>query len=327
MGTKTYNQEHAGEKGRGRQAREPGEISKQGWKDILLRVKEEQTRDNLSLVAAGVAFYTFLAVFPGIAALISIYGLVADPATMQEQLSQLSGVLPQQAQQVIDQQLSRIVSQSGGTLGIGLAISILASLWSANQGMKGLMSALNIAYDEEESRGFFKQNGVSLLLSFLTTVATVVSFFIIGAVPAMLGNLGLPPVLQAVVQWGRWALLALFVIFGLAVLYRYAPDRREPRWRWVNWGSITATILWVLASLLFSFYIQNFGSYNEIYGALGAIIILLLWFFLTAYAILIGAKLNVEMEHQMATVTTGGQPNPMGPRGAHPADTLGEKKE
>lgn len=326
MGTKTVNRRHAREERRGRRAQRPREIPKKGWKDILLRVKEEQSRDNLSLVAAGVAFYAFLAVFPTIAALISIYGIVADPATVQQQLSQISGFLPGEAQQVINQQLSRIVSQSGGALGIGLAVGILASLWSANKGMKGLMAALNIAYGEDESRGFFKKNGVSLLLTFMSVVATVVSLFIIGAIPALLGHLVMPQGIQTLVQWGRWLPLALFVILALAVLYRYAPDRDKPRWKWVNWGSITATILWIVASLLFSFYVQNFGSYNKTYGAIGAIIILLMWFFLTAYAILIGAELNAEMEHQTVKDTTRGAPRPMGRRGAQPADTEGKKK-
>lgn len=326
MANKTHTG-HAADTHRGRRAERPGDIPGKGWKDILKRVKNEQTRDHLSLASAGVAFYAFLAVFPALAALISIYGLIADPATVQQQLSEISGFLPQQSQQIIDQQLGRIVSGASQSLGWGVVMGILVSLWSANKGMKGLMDALNIAYNEEESRGFFKKNGISLLLTLCAILGTIASLFIIGAIPVLLGNLGLPSFLQGLIQFGRWPLLALFVIVGLAIIYRYAPDRDEPRWRWVNWGSITATVLWIAASLLFSFYVQNFGSYNKTYGSIGAIIILLLWFFLTAYAILIGAELNSEMERQTVKDTTRGKPQPMGRRGARSADTLGEKKD
>lgn len=310
---------------RGREAGRPREIPRPGWRDILLRVKEEQSKDHLSIIAAGVAFYSLLALFPALAALISLYGLVADPAQVQQQLSQVSGFLPPEAHRLLDQQLSRIVSQSGGALSLALIGGVLLALWSAAKGMNALITALNVAYDEEETRGFFKLNGLALLLTFLGILFVLISLTLITAVPALLGNLGLPGFLQAIVNIGRWFLLAVLIMLGLAALYRYAPDRDQPQWNWVSWGSGIATALWILASLLFSFYVANFASYNETYGSVGAIIILLMWFYLTAYVILLGAELNAEMERQTRKDTTRGESRPMGERGAYAADTLGKK--
>jgi membrane protein len=317
MANKTQSHE------RGRRAGRPREIPGKGWKNILVRVKEEQKKDNLSIVAAGVAFYAMLAVFPALAALISIYGIFADPAQVQQQIAELSGFLPQETRQLLGEQISRIASTSSGALGIGAIGGLLVSLWSANKGMKALMTALDIVYDEDETRGFFKINGISLLLTFGGILTAVISLFLIAVIPVILEYIGIPGPIQALVDFGRWPLLALIVAILLGVLYRYAPNRDEPQWKWVSWGSVAATALWIAASLLFSFYVSNFGSYNKTYGSMGAIIILLMWFFLTAYAILIGGELNAEMEHQTGKDTTRGEPRPMGERGAHSADTLG----
>ncbi len=292
----------------------------------MLRVKDEQKRDNLSVVAAGVAFYSLLAIFPALAAAVSIYGLVADPAQLQQQLQSMSQMLPQQAYQILDQQLSSLVQQSGGALGLGVAVGIFIALWSATKGMKALITALNITYDEEERRGFFKLTGLALLLTLGAIVFFLISMALIIAVPALLGNLGLPGFLHAIVNYLRWPLLALFVIVALAVLYRLGPNRDEPRWHWVSWGAVIGTALWIVASVLFSIYVSNFGSYNKTYGSMGAVIILLMWFFLTAYAVLIGAEFNAEMEHQTRRDTTRGETRPIGRRDAHVADTVGRKR-
>lgn len=310
---------------RGRRATKPSEIPRPGWRDILLRVKDEQKNDNLSIVAAGVAFYLILAIFPALAAMVSIYGLVADPADVQRQLATVGHLLPPEAYRILDEQLTQIVSHSEGALGIGAVLGILLALWSAAKGMKAMITALNIAYDEEEGRGFFKLNGLALLLTFGGITFVLMSLGLILALPAILEAVGLPGILEPVVNFLRWPLLAGCVMVALALLYRFAPNRDRPRWQWVSPGSVVATLLWIAVSGLFSLYVSRFGNYNETYGSMGAVIILLMWFFLTAYMFLLGAEFNAEMEHQTARDTTRGEPRPMGERGARMADTLGRK--
>lgn len=310
--------------GRGRDAGSPSEIPKQGWRDILLRVKDEQSKDNMSIVAAGVAFYFLLALFPALAAMVSIWGLVADPAQLATEVQAMSGVLPEQARAIISDQLQQLAG-SGGQLGFWAVVSILIALWSASQGTKALMTAFNIAYEEEEKRGFLRYYGTALLLTLGMILFVPIVLAIVAAVPAIIGSLGLGATVEWVLRLARWPLLAVLVMVALAVLYRYAPSRDEPRWEWVSWGAAFATIVWLLGSIAFSVYVSNFGSFNETYGSFGAIIILLLWFNLTAYVVLLGAELNSEMEHQTARDTTVGAHEPMGSRGARMADTVGPK--
>lgn len=310
---------------RGRQARRPKEIPRQGWRDITLRVKEETTRDNLSIIAAGVAFYALLALFPALAALVSIYGLVADPAQVSQQLAGISQMLPQEAYQIIDRQLSSVAASAGGALTIGAIGGLLLALWSAAKGMKAVLLALDITYDEEEKRGFFKFNGLALLLTLGAVLFVILSLGLIAILPALLGQLGLPETAQSLLAGLRWPLLALLVVLALAVLYRFGPDRDQPRWRWVSWGAVLATALWLVVSALFSWYVSNFGNYQETYGAMGAIIILLMWFYITAFVVLLGAEINAEMEHQTERDTTRGAERPMGERDAQMADTRGRK--
>ncbi|MDA8166119.1 MAG: YihY/virulence factor BrkB family protein [Desulfobacteraceae bacterium] len=309
---------------RGRSAAKPRQIPATGWRDILLRVKDEYAEDNLSIIAAGVAFYAFMAIFPALAAMVSIYGLVADPGEIQQELSGVKAILPQEAYGIITHQLQTLTSKSG-TLGWGALIGILLALWSAASGMKALINALNIAYEEEESRGFIRLNLIALLLTLASVVFVLVALGLIAALPVLLDTLGMPAWLAAVLAWGRWPLLLLLVILALGFIYRYAPDRNEPRWRWVTVGSATAAVLWLAGSGLFSFYVSHFGSYNRTYGSLAAIVILLLWFYLSSFAVLVGAELNAEMEHQTREDTTRGEGRPMGERGAKMADTLGRK--
>lgn len=313
------------DQGRGREAAKPGEIPKPGWRDILKRTWAEQSKDNLSLVAAGVAFYAMLALFPAIAALISIYGLLADPAQLQSQIGEVSGVLPGEARSIIQSQLSKVVAGAGGALSLGAVAGLLVALWSASKGMKGLIQALNISYGEDESRSFLKLNAISLLLTASGLLFFILALTAVVAMPALLDNLGLPDAVMWTVSIARWPLLAIAGMLALAVLYRYGPDRDKPRWRWVSWGSAGATVSWLAASLLFSLYVSQFGKYNETYGTLGAVVILLTWLFLTAYVVLLGAELNAEMERQTRKDTTEGRPKPIGGRGAHAADTLGPK--
>jgi membrane protein len=313
------------EQERGRKAEKPHQIPASGWRDIALRVKDEQKKDNLSIVAAGVAFYSLLAIFPALAALVSIYGLVADPAELQRHIATVGRLLPPDAFRILDQQLTDIVTGSGGALTFAAIGGILLALWSAAKGMKALITALNIAYEEEERRGFFRLNGLALLLTFGAVVFFLLSVSMIVVIPVALAWLGLPETASTLLSFLRWPLLAVLIMMALAVLYRYAPDRNQPRWQWVSWGAVIATLLWLVASALFSWYAANFGKYNETYGSMGAVILLLMWFFLSAYAVLIGAEFNAEMEHQTRKDTTRGQPRPMGERDAKMADTVGRK--
>ncbi len=316
--------EHAS--ARGREAGRPGAIPKRGWKDVAWRVKEEATRDNLSMVAGGVAFYTLLALPPALAAVVSIYGLVASPETVQQQMANLSGMLPGGAQDIFEQQLTRVAQASGGALGISLVVSIVIALWSAAKGMKALIIALNIAYDEEEKRGFLKLNALALALTVAAIVYLILALTVVAAVPAFIDNLGLPEWLRWTLQLVRWPILFVLAAAALAAIYRYAPSRDRPRWNWASPGALVGTALWLLGSIAFSVYVSNFGSYNKTYGALAAVVLLMMWMFISAYAVLIGAEVNAETERQTRRDTTRGPSEPMGTRGARSADTLGEEK-
>lgn len=308
----------------GRLASHPKQIPATGWKDISSRVWADLGNDHVAMVAAGVAFYLLLAIFPAMGATVSIYGLVSDPADVQQQLEQLTALLPEEAQAILRQQLSAVASQSNQALSIGLIASILLALWSTTKGVKALMTALNIVYKEHEKRSFIKLNAVALLLTLGAIVFLILAISLVVALPALLGNFGLQQYAQILISISRWILLALIVMASLAILYRYGPSRSSPRWQWVSWGAILATFLWLAGSALFSYYVSNFASYNETYGALGAIVILLMWFYLTAYMILLSAEVNAETEHQTAQDTTTGGEQPRGERGAYVADHIGD---
>ncbi|MFO7963098.1 MAG: YihY/virulence factor BrkB family protein [Desulfobacterales bacterium] len=289
-------------KNKGGKASSSGREPRKNWWETLVRVKNEQSEDNLSIVSAGVSFYAFFAVFPAIAAAVSVYGVVADPQQLKQQLDAMSRIMPQQAYAILQDQLSGLVNQPGGALSLGIVFGILLTIWSANKGMKALMTALNIVYNEEETRGFVKQNLISLLLTFCAILLGVTAIGLIVAVPALIDKLNLPQTIQMLFTYLRWPLMALFVVFALAVAYRFCPDRKHPEWQWISWGSVSATVLWLAVSILFSVYVANFGNYSKIYGSMGAVIILLMWFFLTFYAVLLGGELNVQIENR-----TGGE--------------------
>lgn len=313
--------------GRGRDARAPSDIPARGWKDILVRLWREQSRDNISVIAAGVAYYMLFSLVPALSALVSVYGLVADPATVERQLRSVSGILPEQASQVIFDQLSAVVSAPRGGLSVGLAVALGLALWSASAAMQNLITALNIAYEEEERRSYPHFLGLALLMTLGALLFVPLALGLVAVVPAVVGFLPLGRVGEIVVQVARWPILVGLVMTGLAVLYRFGPCRARPRWRWVSWGAVAATILWVIASAAFSIYVRSFADYNATYGSLGAVVVLLFWFWLTAYAVLLGAELNAEIEHQTARDTTTGQERPMGRRQAFVADTLGPPAE
>jgi membrane protein len=311
----------------GREAERPSEIPPRGWFAVLKRVKAEVKDDNVALLAAGVAFYAMLAIFPAIIALVTVYGMVADPNQVESQVGEFAKSLPSGADQLLTQQLQNVASAGRRSLSIGLVVSLLAVLWSASSGVQGLVKGLNVVYDERETRGFFKLRALSLLLTLGAIVVAVVALALITVFPAVIDNLGLGRAGELAASIARWVVLALLVLVALAVLYRFAPDRANPRWRWVTPGAVVALVLWLLGSIGFSWYVDNFGKYNQTYGALAAVIILLLWLFLSAFAVLLGAEFDAESERQTARDTTTGPERPLGQRDAEVADTLGESPQ
>ncbi|MDI4237271.1 MULTISPECIES: YihY/virulence factor BrkB family protein [unclassified Bradyrhizobium] len=315
--------EPLGNDDRGRRATRPSEIPASGWKDIVLRVYANISKHRVLALAAGMTYYSILAIFPAIAALVAMYGLFSDPSTIARQLDQLGGFLPGGAIDVAHEQLTRVVSKGLQTLGLTFLIGLTISLWSANAAMKALFDTLNIIHGEEEKRGFLTLNAMSLGFTISGVLFILAALGSIVAVPVILNYVGLPNTSDMLVRMGRWPAMYLILTFALAVVYRYGPSRETPRWRWITWGSAIAALLWLAGSGLFSWYTANFGNFNETYGSLGAVIGFMTWLWMSAIVILLGAEIDAEMEHQTARDTTTGTPKPMGMRGARMADTVG----
>ncbi|WP_187435525.1 YihY/virulence factor BrkB family protein [Bradyrhizobium cytisi] len=310
-------------KDRGRSATMPSEIPVRGWKDILLRVYANVSDHRILALAAGMTYYSLLAIFPALAALVAIYGLFSDPGTITKHLDQVSGVIPGGAIDVAREQLTRVASHRNQALGLTFVIGLTVSLWSANAAMKSLFDTLNIVYGDKETRGFLKLNAMSLGFTVAGIVFVLAALGAVVVVPVVLNYVGLSNFADLLVRLARWPAMFVVVALALALIYRFGPDREAPRWRWITWGSAVATILWLAASALFSWYAANFGKFNETYGSLGAAIGFMTWLWISAIVILLGAELDAEMEHQTAHDTTTGAPKPMGTRGAKMADTVG----
>jgi membrane protein len=309
---------------RGRFAGRPSAIPIRGWRDIAIRAKREVKQDYVSLLAAGVAFFALLALVPTLVTLVSLYGLVSDPADIQRNVEDVLAAAPREVRDLVQSQLSSIVDSSPQGLRFGAIAGLVVALWSASSGMKHLIAAVNRAYDEEETRGFIRVRGLSLILTIGAALALLVALYALVIAPNSLSDEGSSNVLRMTLLVIRWPLLAIGAMVGLAIIYRYAPDRDEPRWRWVSPGAVIATLVWLAASVGFTIYSANFGRYNETYGALGAIVVVMLWLFISTFATIAGAELNAELERQTALDTTTGRPEPMGEREAYAADTLGE---
>lgn len=308
---------------RGRAASTPSEIPAPGWKDILGRVYDAISEQRVLAIAAGVAFYALLAIFPAIAALTALYSWFADPATIGSHLQRLSGLLPSGAIEVIGDQIDRVAAQGSTRLGVASALGVLVSLWSANAGMKALFDALNVVYQERERRGFFSLNAISLTFTVLGVVTILAAIAAIVALDPILARIDVASRQHRLFELLRWPAIFLVVSLAISLVYRYGPSRDRARWRWISWGSAFAALVWLGVSALFSLYAENFGRFNETYGSLGAVIGFMLWLWISNIVLLIGAQLNAEMEHQTARDTTVGAPRPLGTRGAVMADTVG----
>jgi membrane protein len=290
--------------------------------DILWRTYQQINEDRLLAVAAGVVFYGVLALFPALAAFVSLYGLFADAGTINDHLSLIAGILPGGAIDIIREQFERLASTGDVKLGFGFIVSLGIALWSANAGMKAIMDALNVVYEEKEKRSFIKLNLVSLAF---TIVAISSLLFAVGAVvvvPILLAWLGLGS-MTTLIQYGRWPVLLLVVFVGLAAIYRFGPSRRKPRWQWLSVGSVVAAAAWLASSALLSWYLGSFAHYDATYGSLGAAIGMMMWMWISSIVILFGAQLNSEIEHQTVHDSTVGRDKTLGARGAIMADTVG----
>jgi membrane protein len=306
----------------GATANEPQQIPAKGWFQVTKRAWAESKVDQVPLLAAGVAFYSFLSLFPAMIAAVTIYGLVADPATVERQTKAISDALPADAASIITEQMDAIASQPEQSLGLGLIIALALALWSASGGVGNIVTAVNIAYDEEETRGFVKRKALALAFTLGAILFVVVAVTLIAVTPLLLNAFVPEGVLSVLLNAARWVGVVIAVAIALAVLYRYAPDRDSPKFAWVSVGAAVATVIWVIASVGFSLYVENFGSYSKTYGALAGVAILMLWLWITAFIVLLGAEINAEAEQQTVEDTTVGEPRPLGERGAVKADNL-----
>jgi membrane protein len=319
MSTGTEDQQE-----RGREADAPLEIPRAGWRDILVRLKDAIREDRITLIAAGVAFYAMLALFPAIVVVVSVYGLVMDPDEISAQVRAL-GIVPGDVRSILTGQLDALARAPGGRLSLSLAFGVLVALWSASAGMRALVTGVNAAYSEAEARGFVRLRGLALVLTGGGSLVTVLALAVIVALPVAARRLPGPAGLLVSVL--RWPLLAVVLIAGLAVLYRVAPSRKDARWQWLSWGSVAATGLLLVGSMLCSVYASFAPAQNRTYGAFFGVIVLLFWLFLSAFAVLLGAELNAELELQTRRDTTVGRAQPLGRRGAYVADHVAESPD
>ncbi|WP_419758864.1 YihY/virulence factor BrkB family protein [Acidisoma sp.] len=306
----------------GRGADKPSDIPPKGWWQILKRTGNAVMQDGLLAQAAAMTFYSLLALFPALAMLVSLYGLIADPRTLSDTISGIKGVVPGGGMDIITGQLKSLASSPHKALGLGLAIGLATSLWSATSGIKALFSALNVAYNENETRSFIRLTVIAMIFTIGSILFLMVAIGGVVALPAILSFVGIGSGAKLVLDLVRWPVLLVGLGVFLSLVYRYGPCRAKARWRWVTWGSAAATIGWLIVSVAFSYYTAHFGSYNKTYGTLGAAVGFMTWLWLSATVVLVGAELDAEMEHQTAKDTTEGPEKPMGSRGADAADRV-----
>jgi membrane protein len=308
--------------GRGRASSNPLQIPWLGWKEILWRTYARTNEDRLLAIAAGVVFFGLLAVFPAVTALVSCYGLIADPETVGDHLQMLAVMLPQGSFQIVQDQIGRVLAKGNAELGFSFAFGLVLAVWSANAGVKAVIDALNVVYGEREKRSFFKLNLLSLAFTMGALVACLLMVGAVVALPLAMAYWGRADS-QPILSFLRWPVLVLFLIVALGLLYRFGPSRRAARWEWLGAGTLVAAILWVAGSAILSWYLSHFADYDATYGSLGAAIGLMIWMWMSAITVLLGAELNSEIEHQTASDTTVGEMKPLGHRNARMADTLG----
>jgi len=314
----------AQEPGYGQDASKPAEIPRKGWWSITKRVAMESNEDRVMTEAAGITFYALLSLFPAMTAMVSLFGLFADRQTIAQHLGDLQGVLPQGGMSIISDQLDRLLASPQQALGFGAIVGLLVALWSANQGTKAMLDALNVVYEETEKRSFVFRTVLSLSMTLGALVFVLIAMGAIVVLPVVLKFIWLGEGVETVLSLARWPIMLVAMTLLLAVLYRYGPSRELARWRWVTYGGVFAAVTWLLASAGFTWYVANFGNYDATYGSLGAVIGFMTWIWLSSIVVLVGAELNAEMEHQTARDTTTGPERRLGQRGAVMADKVAE---
>ncbi len=313
--------------GRGRDANSPNEIPVKGLRDVFWRVVNAVIADRVTLIAAGVTYFLLLSLFPALGALVALYGFVADPTTIMGHIGFLASVFPPGSFDLILNQLTALTQQKPSTLSFAFVTGLVIALWSANSGMKALFDAMNVAYQEDEKRSWIGLNLLSLAFTFGALLIAIILIAAIGVLPAALAYLWLDRWQELLARFIRWPFILVFVGCGIAVIYRYGPSREQAKLKWLSWGVVFSTLLWLAASILFSFYLENFANYNATYGTLGALIGLMVWVWISVIILIVGAELNAELEHQTVRDSTTGSPEPMGKRGAFVADTLGKSAD
>lgn len=322
-GAASKDLERARQVGRGRSATQPGEIPARGWSDILWRVFYGISADRLVAMSGGVAFFALMAIFPAIATIVSVYGLVANAQTVMDHVGLLSGIFPSSVLDLFRQQVLLVAGKSNDTLGLAFLVGFFIALWSANSGMAALLDALNVVYGEREKRTLLRFYLTSLLLTVGSLIVVLAALCGVVILPLALKFLRLDTTSEQVLSIARWPALLVIIAAALSAIYRFGPSRREARWGWVTWGSAMASLLWIGASMGFSWYVSTFDSYNRIYGSLGAAVGFMTWIWISIIIVLLGAEVNAEMEHQTASDTTDGVPRPLGRRGSTMADHVG----
>ncbi len=315
---------HSHSDSRGRNASKPSDLPAKGWKDVLFRIKDAISEDLVSTNAAAMAYYIFLAIVPALTSLVLIYAWIADPAEIQEHFSKINQIIPAEISNIINEQLVDLSSKNpGNSLGFGALAALFFALWSASKGNTAFMDALNVIYGEKDDRGFIKRTFMAIGMTFIGTIMGLLAIGVIVFYPNVIDFFPLPEIVKTVAGVGSWViLLALFSAY-LSFCYRFGPDRKKAKWRWVSWGAAFAAIAWALVSAGFSWYASEFGNFNKTYGSMAAIVVLMMWLYISSFAILIGAEINSETEHQTAKDTTESPDEPLGDRGAYVADTVG----
>lgn len=306
----------------GRHATRPRDIPLRGWKMIVLRAYRKVNKDHVGLIAAGVAFYGLLALFPAITALMAISGLIFDPEQFTGELETVTAFMPENVAEIVLGQAIEVAGSQEGGLGLAALFGIAVALYSASKGVASLIEGMNVAYNEAETRGFLRLTATKLALTFVLLVGLIAGLGAALILPGILSILSLGPMTEMLIGLARWGILLAMTIGGILVLYRTAPSRESARWIWLWPGAVLACLTWIVASYGFSVYVENFGSYNESFGALAGVIVLLMWLWISAYVLLFGAEVNAEAEAQVRPDTTTGPAMPPGMRGAVKADEV-----
>ncbi|MFD0916491.1 YihY/virulence factor BrkB family protein [Pseudahrensia aquimaris] len=304
----------------GQYAAKPHQIPWAGWKSILLRTYEKISRTDTSLRCAGAAFFTFLSIFPILACMVLVYGIVASPASLVSQLEPLRQFLPASVYDVIMERLQTLLARPETGLGIGLLVSFAIALWSGSRGTNALVATVNEAYREADERGFIASAGLSISMTLVAIIFVIIALFAIAAIPVLVDAMPFPTLFETLAVWLRWPLLGVLVTGLLGALYKVGPDREDAKWRWLTPGAAIACVLWLLLSGLFSFYVQSFGNFDATFGSLSVAVVMMLWLYYSTLIVALGATLNAELEHQTRRDTTDGPEKPMGERGAYVAD-------